>query len=78
LIAPARSSPPRSSTKLIDRPDLIHTILTDDDIKFAERPCNRDTARPRQIRFDMIRKAGDLELRLIKPSHPWTNGQTLP
>jgi transposase InsO family protein len=27
------------------------------------------------MRFDMICKANDIEHRLTKPNHPWTNGQ---
>ena len=27
------------------------------------------------MRFDMICKANDIEYRLTKPNHPWTNGQ---
>lgn len=29
----------------------------------------------RQMRFDMICEANDIEHRLTKPNHPWTNGQ---
>ena len=28
-----------------------------------------------QMRFDMICEANDIEHRLTKPNHPWTNGQ---
>ena len=56
-------------------PYKIHTILTDNGIQFAERPRNRNTAFSRQMRFDMICEANDIEHRLTKPNHPWTNGQ---
>lgn len=44
-------------------------------IQFAEQPCNRNTVWSRQMRFDMICEANDIENRLTKPNHPWTNGQ---
>ena len=56
-------------------PYRIHTILTDNGIQFAEQPRNRNTASSRQMRFDMICEANDIEHRLTKPNHPWTNGQ---
>jgi IS30 family transposase len=56
-------------------PYRIHTILTDNGIQFAEQPRNRNTAWSRQMRFDMICEATDIEHRLTKPNHPWTNGQ---
>ena len=56
-------------------PYKIHTILTDNGIQFAEQPRNRNTAFSRQMRFDMICEANDIEHRLTKPNHPWTNGQ---
>jgi transposase InsO family protein len=56
-------------------PYRIHTILTDNGIQFAEQPRNRNTAWSRQMRFDMICEAYDIEHRLTKPNHPWTNGQ---
>ena len=64
-------------------PYRIHTILTDNPvlseveggIQFAEQPRNRNTAWSRQMRFDMICEANDIEHRLTKPNHPWTNGQ---
>ena len=30
---------------------------------------------PRKMRFDLICDANDIEHRLTKPNHPWTNGQ---
>ncbi len=67
-------------------PYSIHTILTDNPvssevergIQFAEQPCNRNTAWSRPMRFDMICEANDIEHRLTKPNHPWTNGQPAP
>jgi transposase InsO family protein len=56
-------------------PYRIHTILTDNDIQFAGQPRNRNTAWSRQMRFDMICEAHNIEHRLTKPNHPWTNGQ---
>jgi transposase InsO family protein len=56
-------------------PYRIHTILTDNGIQFAEQPRNRNTAWSRRMRFDMICEANDIEHRLTKPNHPWTNGQ---
>ena len=38
-------------------PYHIHTILTDNGIRFAEQPGNRYTAYSRQMRFDMICEA---------------------
>ena len=56
-------------------PYKIHTILTDNGIQFAEQPRNRDSITFRKMRFDMICEANDIEHRLTKPNHPWTNGQ---
>ncbi len=56
-------------------PYKIHTILTDSGIHFAGQPRNRNTAWSRQMRCDMIWEANDIEHRLTKPNHPWTNGQ---
>ncbi len=56
-------------------PYRIHTILTDNGIQLAEQPRNRNTAYSRQMRFDMICEANEIEHRLTKPNHPWTNGQ---
>ncbi len=55
----------------------LHTILTDNGIQFADLPRNRDgwTARMCVHRFDQICREHDIEHRLTKPSHPWTNGQ---
>ncbi len=56
-------------------PYRIHTILTDNGIQFAEQPRNRNTIISRPMRFDMICAANQIEHRLTKPNHPWTNGQ---
>ncbi|MBS1084622.1 DDE-type integrase/transposase/recombinase, partial [Gluconobacter kondonii] len=56
-------------------PYRIHTILTDNGIQFADQPRNRNTAWSRPMRFDMICEAHEIEHRLTKPNHPWTNGQ---
>ncbi|MFT8355658.1 MAG: IS481 family transposase [Gluconobacter japonicus] len=56
-------------------PYRIHTILTDNGIQFADQPRNRNTASSRPMRFDMICEAHEIEHRLTKPNHPWTNGQ---
>ena len=56
-------------------PYHVHTILTDNGIQFAEQPRNRNTICSRPMRFDMICTANEIEHRLTKPNHPWTNGQ---
>ncbi len=53
-------------------PYRIHTILTDNGIQFAGQPRNRNTAYSRQMRFDMICEAHEIEPRLTKPNHPWS------
>lgn len=61
---------------LLERvPYRIHTILTDNGIQFADQPRNRNSVTFRKMRFDMICEANDIEHRLTKPNHPWTNGQ---
>jgi IS30 family transposase len=56
-------------------PYQVHTVLTDNGIQFAEQPRNRNTIYSRPMRFDMICEANEIEHRLTKPNHPWTNGQ---
>jgi len=58
-------------------PYKIHTVLTDNGIQFADLPKNRSgpTARFRGHPFDQVCWANDIEHRLTKPNHPWTNGQ---
>ena len=58
-------------------PYRLHTVLTDNGIQFADLPRNRNgwTAQYRVHRFDQICRANNIEHRLTKPNHPWTNGQ---
>lgn len=58
-------------------PYKIHTVLTDNGIQFADLPKNRSgiTARLRGHPFGRTCWANDIEHRLTKPNHPWTNGQ---
>jgi transposase InsO family protein len=73
-----RSSAARFLEALIAAlPYRLHTVLTDNGIQFTDLPRNRDgwTARYRVHRFDQICRANDIEHRLTKPNHPWTNGQ---
>jgi hypothetical protein len=56
-------------------PYLVHTILTDSVIQFAEQRRNSNTIYFRPVRFDMICEANSIEHRLTKPNHPWTNCQ---
>ena len=58
-------------------PYTIHTVLTDNGIQFADLPKNRNgpTARWRGHPFDRACWRQEIEHRLTKPNHPWTNGQ---
>jgi transposase-like protein len=58
-------------------PYKIHTVLTDNGIQFADLPKNRmgPTALWRGHMFDIVCDDNDIEHRLTKPNHPWTNGQ---
>ena len=58
-------------------PYRIHTVLTDNDIQFADLPKNWQgpTARFRGHPFDRLCLLHGIEHRLTKPNHPWTNGQ---
>lgn len=58
-------------------PYKIHTVLTDNGVQFCDMPSRRSgpTARYRLHRFDRICREHDIEHRLTKPNHPWTNGQ---
>ena len=58
-------------------PYKVHTVLTDNGIQFADLPKNRSgpTARFRGHPFDRSCRKFDIEHRLTKPKHPWTNGQ---
>jgi transposase InsO family protein len=58
-------------------PYTIHTVLTDNGVQFCDMPSRRSgpTARYRLHMFDRICREHDIEHRLTKPNHPWTNGQ---
>jgi len=58
-------------------PFKIHTVLTDNGVQFCDPPSRRSgpTARWRLHIFDRICREHDIEHRLTKPNHPWTNGQ---
>lgn len=58
-------------------PYKIHTVLTDNGIQFADLPKNRTgpTAMWRGHPFDRACSRHEIEHRLTKPNHPWTNGQ---
>lgn len=58
-------------------PYVIHTVLTDNGIQFADLPKNRKgpTAMLRGHPFDRACQRYAIEHRLTKPNHPWTNGQ---
>ncbi len=53
-------------------PYVIHTILTDNGIQFADLPKNRNgpTALPRGHPFDRMCRRFNIEHRLTKPNHP--------
>lgn len=53
-------------------PYKIHTILTDNGVQFTERSANLTA--PTHI-FDRVCRENDIEHRLTKVNHPWTNGQ---
>ncbi len=58
-------------------PYKIHTVLTDNGVQFCDMPQLRSgpTARYRLHAFDRVCRQHDVEHRLTKPNHPWTNGQ---
>jgi hypothetical protein len=59
-------------------PYKIHTVLTDNGMAFADLPKNRQGPSRRFLGphiFDRVCIANDIEHRLTKPYHPWTNGQ---
>ena len=58
-------------------PYKVHTVLSDNGIQFADLPKNRSkpTAMRRGHPFDRACQQHDIEHRLTKPHHPWTNGQ---
>lgn len=53
-------------------PYKIHTILTDNGIQFSSRQRDRYAFK---LLFDRICEANDIDHRLTRPKHPWTNGQ---
>ncbi|MEM6527310.1 MAG: IS481 family transposase [Chloroflexota bacterium] len=53
-------------------PYKIHTILTDNGIQFTNRKKDKYAF---QLLFDRICNQHDIEHRLTRPNHPWTNGQ---
>ena len=53
-------------------PYRIHTILTDNGIQFTNR--KQDTSAFEHI-FDRVCRENDIDHRLTKVNHPWTNGQ---
>jgi transposase-like protein len=58
-------------------PYKIHTVLTDNGVQFCHMPQHRDgpTAQCSVHMFDRVCRENDIEHRLTKPNHPWTNGQ---
>ncbi|MFB0493667.1 transposase InsO family protein [Methylobacterium sp. OAE515] len=50
----------------------IHTVLTDNGVQFTSR--RQDTYDSQHI-FDRVCDEHDIEHRLTKVNHPWTNGQ---
>lgn len=58
-------------------PYKINIVLTDNGIQFADLPKNPSgpTAMWRGHPFDRACQTHDIEHRLTKPKHPWTNGQ---
>ena len=53
-------------------PYRIHTILTDNGIQFTNR--KQDTSAFEHF-FDRVCRENDIDHRLTKVNHPWTNGQ---
>jgi len=58
-------------------PYHIHTVLTDNGMQFCHAPRNRSgpTAQYSVHMFDRVCREYNIEHRLTKPNHPWTNGQ---
>ena len=58
-------------------PYKIHTVLTDNGAQFCVQPRHRNGAIARFMRhmFHIRCLEHDIEHRLTKPNHPWTNGQ---
>lgn len=53
-------------------PYTIHTVLTDNGIQFTNRACDRYAF---EHIFDRVCREHDIDHRLTKVKHPWTNGQ---
>jgi transposase InsO family protein len=53
-------------------PYRIHTVLTDNGVQFANR--SRDVSAFEHI-FDRVCRENEIDHRLTKVKHPWTNGQ---
>ena len=59
--------------RVLDKlPYKVHTLLTDRGVQFTPQPHQ---FLPGGHRFDRICREYGVEYRLIKPAHPWTNGQ---
>ena len=59
-------------------PYVIHTVLTDNGMAFADLPKNRNGPTRRYLGahiFDRVCNENGIKHRLTKPYHPWTNGQ---
>ena len=58
-------------------PYVIHTVLTDNGIQFADLPGNLTgpTARWRGHPLDRVCWSHGIEHRLTKPNHPWTTDE---
>lgn len=58
-------------------PYKIHTVLTDNGVRFCHAPRKRSgpTALYSRHMFDRVCHEHGIEHRLTKPNHPWTNGQ---
>jgi transposase InsO family protein len=58
-------------------PYKIHTVLTDNGVQFCYQPSKRNgpTALYANHMFKLRCRENDIEHRLTKPNHPWTNGQ---
>lgn len=54
-------------------PYRIHTILTDNGVQFVQR--EQGTSLIFLHNFGLVALENDMEHRLTKPYHPWTNGQ---
>jgi transposase-like protein len=53
-------------------PYTIHTVLTDNGIQFTNQQRHKYAFK---LLFDRVCQAHDIDHRLTRPNHPWTNGQ---